>query len=349
MALDLQWKHKYKILKNYISSNPEISISTYEVSIPAHLRDDFFMKFDDVRRALVESWSSLFDFDIYALGENFIEAESSLAECLNLKHMHLPVDLASILYNPKEGMMRLIYDRLFEILQKKITEDDFEKMAESDLITKTSDMFRLGYEPWAAVSILLLLEPDEILNVSLNEDAHLYTSELDQIVLGRQSHHPAKRIPEFIIHSKKLASYIAFKMPLLREVDSYYLPVEVPTQRVLRDRTGDTSAIMDYRMLFLTVVQDLKKLPVFADMHERTINGPDLSIEFLMENDLSDSEVIGRIQNRVEILKPRLEGNIVIMDQGSISGSFKIKENLNTFSVGLDQSGLQPIIDKLAN
>ena len=68
-----------------------------------------------------------------------------------------------------------------------------------------------------------------------------------------------------------------------------------------------------------------------------------------MENDLSDSEVIGRIQNRVEILKPRLEGNIVIMDQGSISGSFKIKENLNTFSVGLDQSGLQPIIDKLAN
>ena len=173
MALDLQWKHKYKILKNYISSNPEISISTYEFSIPAHLRDDFYMKFDDVRRALVESWSSLFDFDIYALGENFIEAESSLAECLNLKHMHLPVDLASILYNPKEGMMRLIYDRLFEILQKKITEDDFEKMAESDLITKTSDMFRLGYEPWAAVSILLLLEPDEILNVSLNEDAHL--------------------------------------------------------------------------------------------------------------------------------------------------------------------------------
>jgi len=49
-------------------------------------------------------------------------------------------------------------------------------------------------------------------------------------------------------------------------------------------------------MMFLTVVPDLKKTPVFADLHERTINGPDLTIEFLMEQDLSDSELSGRFK-----------------------------------------------------
>ena len=210
-------------------------------------------------------------------------------------------------------------------------------------------MFRIGYEQWAAVSILLLLEPDEILGVRLDEDYNLYISEMDQIIFGKQYHHPAKRIPEFIIHSNKLESYIAFKMPLARSVDSYSLPVEFPTQRMLRDRTGDTSFVLGPRMVFLAVVPDLEKIPVFADMHERTINGPDLAIEFLMEHDLSAPGVIRQVQNRMEIIKPRLGGSIVLMDTQSKSDSFDIKDNLNTFSVGLEQSGLQPIINKLAN
>lgn len=346
MSLESQWKKEYETLKNYISSNPEISIGMYEISIPEEFRGRFYLLFDNVRKAVVESWISSFDFDVYTLGKNYIEAENRLAESLNLKHMELPVDLASFLYDPGKGMMRLIYDRLFELVQEKITEDNFEKMAERDLTSNATEMFRLGYEPWAMVSIFLLLEPDEILGVSLNGEADLFTSELDRIVIGKQTHHPAKRISEFIIHSKKLDSYMAIKMPLVIEVDSYYLPVEVPTQRMLRDRTGDTSSVIGYRMLFLSLVQDLNKLPIFADMHERTINGPDLTIEFLMGHDLSESGIIRQIQNRVEILKPRLGGNIVLLDSNSDSVPEKTETGIDIFPVGLDQSGLQPIIEK---
>ena len=82
-------------------------------------------------------------------------------------------------------------------------------------------------------------------------------------------------------------------------------------------------------------------------MHKRTVNGPDLSIEFGMEQDLSDSKIIGQIQNRVEIMKPRLGGAMVLMDSKPKSESFKITENIDIFSVGLEQSGFQLILDQL--
>jgi hypothetical protein len=264
-------------------------------------------------------------------------------------HIDLPVDLASILHNPEEGMMRPIYDRLFELVQGKITESVFEKMAQDNLNQNALVMFRLGYELWTAISIMLLLEPDEIFKVSLDEDDKPYLSGLEQIVFGAQYHHAAKRIPELILHSKKLNTHMAFKMPLTREVDLYNLPTELPTERMLRDRTGDTSMSLADRMIFLSNVPDLDKIPVFAELHERKITSPDLTIEFLMENDFSDTKNIVQVKNRADIMKPRLGGNIVLMNPKSLSGNFIIKENLDTFSVGIDSKMLQPIIDKLFN
>lgn len=346
MTLESQWKHKNGILKAFISSNPEIHIGGHEVHIPEDQRDRFYEYFDNVRRAIVESWSSSFTFDVYALSKNYIESENKLSKTLNC-NIQLPLDLSSFLHNPKEGMMRLIYNRLFELVQGKIPEDDFEWIVEGDLAADATAMFRMGYEAWAALALIILLEPDELLGIALDGDNGPLITEMREIAFGRQFHHPAKRIPEFIFHSKKLDSYVAFKMPLAREVNSYYLPIELPTQRLLRNRNGDSSSVLDHRMIFLSVVKDLKETPVFADIHKRTFNSPDLSIEFVMEQDLLDSKIIGQIQTRVEIMKPRLGGTMVLMHSKSKSESFKITENIDIFSVGLEQSGFQSIIDKL--
>jgi hypothetical protein len=347
MTLESQWKHKYGILKAFISSNPEIHIGRDEVYIPEDQRDRFYGYFDNVRMAIVESWSSSFNFDVYTLSKNYIESENKLSKTLNC-NIQLPLDLSSFLHNPKEGMMRLIYNRLFELVQGKIPEDDFEWMVEGDLAADATAMFRIGYEAWAALALIILLEPDELLGIALDGDNRPLIAEMSEIAFGRQFHHPAKRIPEFIFHSKKLDSYVAFKMPLAREVNSYYVPIELPTQRLLRNRNGDSSSVLDHRMIFLSVVKDLEETPVFADIHKRTVNSPDLSIEFVMEQDLSDSEIIGQIQNRLGIMKPRFGGAMVLMDSKSKSESLKITENISAVSVGLEASRFQPIIEKLA-
>jgi hypothetical protein len=346
MIVESHWKRQYEILKGYIASNPEIHIGLHEIYIPEDLRDRFYNYFDNVRRAIVESWRSSFCFDVYSLAKNYIESENKLTELSNIR-VELPLDLSSFLHDPIEGMMRLIYNRLFGLVQGKIPEDDFEGIAVGDLITNTTEMFRIGYAAWAALALILRLEPDEFFGIALGEDHKPLVIGIDEIAFGRQFHHPAKRIPEFIFHSKKLGGYLAFKMPLTREVESYHVPLEMPTQRLLRNRNGDSSSVLDDRMVFLSVVPDLKKPPVFADLHEREINGPDLTIEYLMEHDLSDSEAIRRVQNRVEIMRPRLGANTVIMNPRSRSEVFGIGEDLDAFSVGLDPSRLQPIIDKL--
>jgi hypothetical protein len=352
MTVESKWKNEYQILKNYIVSNPEISIGMYEISIPEEFKDRFYTLFDDVRRAVVESWLSSFDFDVNTLSKSFVETENKLSKNLGLKHIDLPVELASFIHDPKEGMMRLIYDRMFELVQGKISEDDFEEMSRDDLAASAAEMFRYGYETWTLVSVLNLLEPDEIFGVTFrndfHEDAEPSVSELDQIVIGKQAHHPSKRIPEFIIHSKKLDSHIAFKLPPENAVDSYYLPVEVPTKRILRDRTGDTSTVLSNRVLFISVVEDLNKLPVFADLHKRTVSGPDITIEFLTGHDFQDSRVLNRVHNRLETLKPRLGANIVLFYNNLDSVPAKTETGIDIFPVGLDQSKLQPILDKLA-
>ena len=243
--------------------------------------------------------------------------------------------------------MRLIYNRLFELVQGKIPEEDFEKIAERDLAADATEMFRIAYEMWAALALIVLLEPDELFGIALDADNKPLVAKIGEIAFGRQFHHPTKRIPEFILHSKKLDRYVAFKMPLAREVHAYAVPVEIPTGRLLRNRNGDTSSVLDHRVIFLSVVPDLKNPPVFADIHERTVHAPDLTIEFLLQQDLADSGVIRQVQSRVEIMKPRLKGNVVIMDPKSNSGFTEIKENIEVISVGLDKSKLQPILEKI--
>jgi len=347
MNIKSQWKQKYELLKEYVKSNPEICIDANEVSIPEHLRDHFYERFDDIRNAFIDPVYSSLPFEMDALCKKYIQAEKEVIKRLGLARIDLPVDLSSFLHDPKNGMQRWLYNRLFELIQGKITEDDFERMAGFDLSATAEGMFRMGYESWAFFTIVLLLEPDEAFAVELNEDNEPVPVDLREIALGRQSHDSTKRIPEFIIHSKRLDKYIAFKTPLAREVDAYYIPYQVP-KKMMRDNTGDTSSVLDSRVIFLSVLTDLKNIPVVIEMHIGKINSPDLIVEFLTRQNMSDPDAIRQVQNRTEIMKPELGSSIVIINPDREAESTTPKGDIDTFAAGLDALKLQPIIDKLA-
>ncbi len=340
MGIQPQWKQKYDVLENYAAANPEIHIDMSEISIPEHLRDEYYKHFDDVRNAIVEARYGSLPPEVDALCRNYIQSEKELTERIGLERIELPVDLSSFLHNPKQGLARGLYNRLFEMVQGKIAVDDFERMADSDLTATAEGLFRLGYESWAALTLIRLLEPDGAFGVELDENDEPFVVELEVIAFGRQFHHTAKRIPEFILHSKKMDRHIAVKMPLAREVDNYTIKS--------KKHTGDTSYVLDSRVMFLAIVPDLKNIPVFADIQARTIKGPDLMVEFLTEQDLTNEDVVVQVQRRVEMMKPRLGGGIVVMNPEPDSDIVKPTGDMDTFSVGLDPLKLQPIINKLA-
>ncbi len=347
MTLEPQWKQKYDVLKDYIAANPEICIDVSEVSVPEHLRDEFYKRFDDIRNLFIESSYASLPPEMEALRGNYIQSEKELTGLLGLDRIELPVDLSSFLHNPKEGLVRWLYNRLFEMVQGRITVNDFDQIAHEDLTANAAELYRLGYEAWAAIALILLLEPDEAFGVGLGEDYEPFAGELKGIALGRQFHNPAKRLPEFILHSKKLDRYIAVKMPLAREVDTYYIPYEIP-RRMLRHHTGDTSYVLAPRVMFLSILQDLKEIPVFVDMYTREIKSPDLTVEFMMGQDIANPDAIGQVQRRLEIMNPRLGGCIVVVNPEPGSGIVKPTGNVDIFSVGLDLLKLQPVIDKFA-
>ena len=72
--------------------------------------------------------------------------------------------------------------------------------------------------------MIKLLEPDEAYLVDLDEDYEPVLAELKSISFGRQAHHPTMRIPEFVLHSRKLNKYVAVKMALARELETYVAP-----------------------------------------------------------------------------------------------------------------------------
>lgn len=347
MSKQPEWKQKYKDLKDYVAANSEIHIDPSELSIPEHLRTVFYEHFDDIRNSFVDTVFTSLPFEMNSLCENYMGVEKEIKEILGLDHIDQPVDLSSFLHNPKESLTRGIFNRLFEMVQGKISLEDFEQMAGYDLTISASELFRLGYESWAALSIALLLEPDNAFSVTLDENFEPVVSELNEIAFGRQFHHSAKRIPEFILHSKKLDTYVAFKMPLVKEIGSYYLPYELPTKKLLRDHTGDTSSVLDYRVLFLSIFQDLSNIPVFADLFKREINGPELMVEFLTEEDLSDEDEIEQVQYRLDIMKPGRGGSIVLINSEKDSDINKTVEDIDIFKVGLDTINLENVINKL--
>ncbi len=346
MSINKKWKQKFDILKNYIATNSEIIINTNEISIPEHLRDKFYDYFDDIRNTFVEDFFTSLPLDADTLCRNYNQSEKELIDFLNLERIDLPVDLISFLHNPREGMVRWLYNRLFEVIQEKISIEDFEQIAENDLVATTAEMYRLGYETWAVLTLILSLDPEKAYSVELDEEYNPIAGELKVIAFGRQFNHSTKRIPEFIIHSKKLDCYVAVKVPLAKEVEGYHLPHEVP-KKMLRDRTGDTSYVLDSRILFLSVLKNLDDIPIYAEISERKIESPDAVIEFLTSEDLNDAEKISQIQKRLKIMKPGLGGSVMVMNPDYKTGSEPSAEGIDIFLTGFDRNKLQQVTQKL--
>ena len=186
----MRWKQEYRILREYISDHPEIVINTTEISIPQNLRDEFYRSFDRLRLSFVEDHYSAMSVDFDSLCENYLKIEREITALLGLEGIAMPMDLFTFVHTPKVGLMRILYNRTFDLLQGKTEAGAFEAQAVHDLRSVAAELYRLGYEQWAALVLIKLLEPDQAFLVDLDENYDPYLTELKSIAFGRQAHHP---------------------------------------------------------------------------------------------------------------------------------------------------------------
>jgi hypothetical protein len=339
----VSWKEEYELLNRFITEHPEIVLNSTEISIPKEVRDEFYLRFDDIRMAVVEKYYSSLSMDIDSLCNNYQRIEQEIIELLRLENIVMPMDLSSFLHKPKEGLTRVIYNRLFDLLQKKINSENFDNQCIADLDSAAARLFRLGYEWWAALSIIKLLDPDEAYQVELDPDDKPFPSELKSISFGRQAHHPTIRIPEFIVHSRKLDNYIGVKMALTLEVETYVVPFKPPVRP--KKRTGDTSLVLDSRVMILSYLASPRDIPIIADIYERTLNSPDWTIEFSTMGEIRDPNEYSSVQLRVDSLKPNGGSCVILMDPDPESAPKQISEKIHPFAVGMDKDNLLPVLN----
>jgi hypothetical protein len=342
----MKWKQEYDSLRNYITDRPEIVINPTEISIPQNLRDEFYRRFDQLRRDFVEDHYSAMSVDFNSLCENYLKIEKEITGLLGLEGITMPMDLFSFLHTPKDGLMRILYNRTFDLLQGKTEIEAYEEPAVNDLRSVAAELYRLGYEQWAALVLIKLLEPDEAFLVDLDEDYKPILAELKSISFGRQAHHPTMRIPEFVLHSRKLNKYVAVKMVLAREIETYVAPFK-PAVRP-RKKTGDTSFALDSRVMLLSFMASPKDIPIIADIYDLKLTSPDWMMEFISARELEDPSSLDQVKRRLDAMKPQFGSCLVLIDSDRELSPEEIPEKVRTVSAGFDQARLQSVVDALA-
>lgn len=345
MSVTMDWKQEYKSFGDFIAEHPEITITANEISIPQAVRDEFYQRFDDFRKAVVEGHYLFLPAEIEILSDNYLRIEKEIMELLGLERIAVPTDLFSFLRNPKDGLIRAIYNRTFDLLKGKTTVESFEKQAGDDLQATAADLFRLGYELWAALVLIKLLDPDQSFLVDLDADEKPFLRELKDISFGRQAHHPTMRIPEFVLRSRKINKYVAVKMVPAREIETYVVPFKPPVRP--KKKTGDTSFALDSRVMILSFLPAPDKIPILADIYEGTMTSPDWMVEYITENELQDPGSLEQVKRHLDVLRPRLGTCLLLLEGGRASGLEKIPDGIRLVAAGFDQSKLQSVVDAL--
>jgi len=333
------WKNEYARLREYIAANPEIVLTKNEISIPQPLRDEFYSIFDDIRRAVAAQYINALPLGVRTLSERYIRIEKEASELLGVREIGMPIDLHVFLHNPEEGLVRAVYNSLFGFLQGKFDEEGFERLTGESIDSYVTDLFRFGYERWAGLELIKLLEPEEAFFVGLDEDFKPCLLELETVSFGKQFHHPTRRIPELVVRSRRLNSLVAIKMALAAEIDEYVVTIKLPVRP--KKRTGDTSYTMDSRIILLSLIEDEKKIPVYADIYDGDRAAPDWLVEFVNMNAPGGAEEVFRhIRRRMEILEPKFGCTLIApVDDLQIDGEM-IPENIRLVSLGFDMAKL---------
>ena len=346
MTTVTDWKDEYESMQRFLAENPGITLSPNEVSIPPEVREEFYRHFDQLRAAVVDAHYSDLRVDVDTLCRHFVEIEKEVMEILGLESISMPIDLHTFLHSPREGLLRMIYNRVFDLLQGKTTPDLFEQQCLHDLQVSSADFYSLGYEWWAGLSLIKLLDPDQAFGVDFDEDFKPFLTELKGISFGRQAHHPTIRIPEFVLHSRKLGRLVAVKMAVAREIETYAERFKPPVRP--KKRTGDTSFALESRVMFLYFVSSPDAVPIVAETYDNILNSPDLMVECITAEHLRDPEAVEQVRQRMEAMDPKIGLSLIVLNPEEEMPLEVVPEGIHPIAAGLDQSKLQEVISSLA-
>jgi hypothetical protein len=352
------WEEHYRQLKEYIQHNLDIQIATDCVVIPGEVRPEFYRLFDAVTRQFVlNNCSNELDRGCL-LSQNWKKQSHTLMEQLGLDSIDLQPSTAWFLADPVDGLMRTLFNPLFDLLKGKVSIEIFTSKAPEQLSADFKRYYREGYQRWATIALAGVLAPDGLWQVhgqDINNDANLNDGTgssmgtLESRVPDAVESHRLTFVqapvnafltPNIIIRSSKLESFVSLR-PDFHEP---YWNASSLSDRQEWYKNEDLIQEFGQHWLWpdmvLYAADDPQDLVLVAD--KTCIARPDVIVEFREEPDWTEKEGLEKIARHHAILKPK-SGTFVISCEEATFGS-NLNPGIHILDVGYDPSRLEPIV-----
>lgn len=320
------WQKAYSGLKDYITGNPKIEIGKNVIAIPGDVRPEFYRLFDTVRVAfLKEKFQTLLD-EAVPLSKNYTEVGQEVTKSLGLADIKVSASLNWFLNDPVNGLIRLLFDPLFDLIKGKIDADTFEHVASINIENSFSKLFRSGYEKWVVLSLANLLAPDKAHAVPV-KDAHMDSSDTDGDVVPGLREEPVPEpketehlslghmgeavfiVPDFIVHSAKLNRYVSIRTDIAEASWTAKLVSDKREWYHLRSLMKQYIVIAHWPDLAIYIDDQPEDLALVADFGR--FCRPDMIVECMEQADWYQQGGLDRVKRNHDFLKPRLGSYVV--------------------------------------
>jgi len=375
-----RWQEAFARLQGFVKAKPSITISTIVLAIPGDVRSEFYQHFDDVRLAFAEEKFPAFLEEAVVLGQNYTRAEQEVKELLKLDSIVALGFLNRFLHEPKNELIRGLFDPLFELLRGTIDSATFEQQGLRDVQATFERSHRLGYAKWVALSLVKMLESDRLFTITPPESKHdghnepllcewdVPSPEESKILSFEHgpNNFPPFITPHFIVHSAKLNRYVAVRTELFKTAEYIALNYSdkrewYPTESMEKEYTAAKSD----PSLLIYIGDELDELALIADKDRMC--RPDMIVEYRELRDWEDNDMPARTK-LFDVLNPKLGRYIVSRDPlpmqvpqetllAPVAQQLLVEQGTETeeraancsLAIGFDQSKLEPIIEALVN
>jgi hypothetical protein len=359
------WLQQYKELKRFIHANPSIEITNNSVSIPGDVRAEFYKNFDALRAGFIKD-RFVIDLDrAEALSEAYNGISKTVKQGMHLEEIQTSDKLRWFLCDPLNGLMRTLFDPVFDLLKGRLDVDGFGIAAETAVKNVFRPLFAEGYQCWVTLALMQQLSADRLWTVkspissdnletrrgifsAVRDASPPAMTESDKLAFGSATS-GSFLVPEAIVHTEKLQGYAGFVLPSnisLLKANSSSKKLEWLNQKQLKQEFGAGDFWPD--LLFYVSGESADVLKMIAD--SECIARPVAIFEIMEDENWCYEKNIGPIIRHNQILTPSA-GSYVISRTEVNPESFRQlcpPDNIHLINAGYDASRLEPLVSALA-
>lgn len=312
------WREAYNRLTEYVAGNPKIEIGASVVSIPEDVRPEFYRLFNALRKAFMEEKFPALLSEGQALSNSYIKVEEEVTKALGVESISTPSSLHWFLRDPVDGLVRELFDPLFDLLKGKVDIQTFEERASRNIEASFGPLYRSGYEKWVMLSLVKLLEADKAFRVSLpefstEEEGMMGATSTEEEVPAPQE---SKRlsfdhtreeqftIPDLIAHSTKIERYVAIRTQLADALCKAKVVSEKREWYPVSSIKKEYGPVVIWPDMLVNIGDRPEDIALIADTGR--ISRPDMIIECMEQKDWFKKEGLEKVKLHHDILKPKL-------------------------------------------